>query len=76
MACCGPNIEFQNGKKLLSDLRSLDNMDINIDLNPIYNLDFLANKGEWKPNFQLDESIIKSNISESEQKRRNKKFGS
>ena len=70
MACCGPNIEFDNGKKLLTNLRSLDNMDINIDLNPIYNLDFLAKKGEWKPNFQLNESLIKSNISESDQKQK------
>ena len=31
MACCGPNIEFDNGKKLLTNSRSLDNMDINID---------------------------------------------
>ena len=70
MACCGPNIEFNNGKKLLTYLRSLDKMDINIDLEPIYNLDFLADKGEWKPNFPLNESIIKSNENESEIKQK------
>jgi hypothetical protein len=70
MACCGPNIEFNNGKKLLTYLRSLDKMNINIDLEPIYNLDFLADKGEWKPNFPLNESIIKSNENESEIKQK------
>lgn len=66
MSCCGPKIEATDGKRLLRNLRSLENMNINLNLNPIYNLDFLCDKGKWDLNFKLEESFFDENENKNE----------
>ena len=52
MACCGPNIQFTNGRKKLEALQNFKNKNINIKLNPNIKLEFNPETGHWRKNFE------------------------
>ena len=52
MACCGPNVKYENSDKLLKKLRSLDNTKISINLNNS-KMDFNGKDGKWRSNLNI-----------------------
>jgi len=49
MACCGPNVKYNNADKMLNKLRSFQNTKISINLNNS-NMDFNGKDAKWTSN--------------------------
>lgn len=49
MACCGPNIKYENSNKLLENLRKFNNMDVHLELNES-KMTYKIKNAKWESN--------------------------
>ena len=53
MACCGPNIKYDDSEKLLKKLRNLDKLKVGINLDSS-KMEFTGKDGKWRGKIKIN----------------------